>query len=120
MGRYWRFAIALVLVGLLTISIINDRIPDWIALVYAVMGVASLIAYGADKRYAEAGQWRVKERSLLGTDLLFGIVGGLVGQAVFRHKTRKPRYVIATALIALVHFLWLGAFAAGLLDIRMI
>ncbi len=63
----------------------------------------------------QAQRKRISERTLLGIDLCFGIIGGLLGRATFRHKTQKAAYVAKTILISLAHFLGLGALALGLL-----
>ena len=88
-------------------------VPWLLAGAYAVLGLVTFVAYGRDKRSAESSQWRTSEVTLLGLDLCFGIVGGLIGRDVFRHKTRKPGYVSTTLLIAAVHLLWLGGLGLG-------
>lgn len=111
----WRFYLAIMLVALVFIGIFLDHLPWPLAGAYAVMGAISFLAYGRDKQFAESGQWRISEVTLLGVDLGFGAIGGLLGQEVFRHKTRKPGYVATTALISAVHFLWIAGFAFGLI-----
>lgn len=58
-------------------------------LVYlAVLNLVTFCLYGADKRRAKKGQWRIPEKTLLILPLLGGSVGGILGMAVFHHKTR--------------------------------
>jgi uncharacterized membrane protein YsdA (DUF1294 family)/cold shock CspA family protein len=111
----WRFYLALLLVGLLFVGLFFDQLPWPLAGAYAAMGLFSFLAYGRDKQFAEGGQWRISEVTLLGLDLCFGVVGGLLGQDIFRHKTRKPGYVATTLLISAVHLLWIAGFAFGLI-----
>ncbi|SMQ85897.1 Uncharacterized membrane protein YsdA, DUF1294 family [Devosia lucknowensis] len=113
----WRVFASLVIMALIAAGIFLERMPQHVAWIYGVMGVVAFVAYGSDKRYATFGQWRTPEVTLLGLDLFFGLVGGLLAQAIFRHKTRKPRYVMATMLIVTAHLGWLTAFTVGALDI---
>lgn len=119
-GLDWRLAGVLLLLVLLATGALLDRLPWALLAGYAAISVVSITAYRLDKSFAETGQWRISEGTLLGLDLCLGLVGGLLGQALFRHKTRKPRYVAATALILAAHLLWLAAFASGLIDADII
>lgn len=114
----WRLPAILAIVALLATAIVLGRLPIAIAAIYAVMSVVSFVLYDMDKRAAAAGQWRVSEATLLGMDFFFGLPGGLLGQACFRHKTRKRSYIAATALILLMHLAWLTAMATGLLTLE--
>lgn len=57
-------------------------------LILAVMSVIAFFFYGADKRKAKKGQWRVKESVLLGLGVFGGAIGALLGMKIFRHKTK--------------------------------
>lgn len=57
-------------------------------LILAVMSVTAFFFYGADKRKAKKGQWRVKESVLLGLGVFGGAIGALLGMKIFRHKTK--------------------------------
>ena len=59
---------------------------------YAVLSVASIIAYGVDKRAAVRHRWRIPESTLHLLALLGGWPGALAGQLAFRHKTRKRSF----------------------------
>lgn len=109
----WRLPLAGLMVVLIVVGLLLGRLPWPLAALYALMGMISFFAYGRDKQFAETGQWRITEVTLLGLDLCFGVVGGLLGQDVFRHKTRKPGYVATTLLISGVHLLWIAGFAVG-------
>jgi len=114
----WRLPVALLLAGLVLVASLLDKLPLAVALAYGAMSALSFSLYRMDKSFAEARQWRISEVMLLATDLYLGIIGGLVGQALFRHKTRKPSYVATTVLIACVHLLWLGGLASGLIRVE--
>ena len=112
----WRGPLALAMVATAASGALLGTLPWPLALLYLVAGTISFCLYGADKAFAESDQWRISEAMLLTVDLCFGIVGGLIGQAFFRHKTRKPGYVATTLLLAGVHALWLCGLAAGLIQ----
>lgn len=109
----WRLPLAGLMTVLIVVSLLLDRLSWPLAALYALMGVIAFFAYGRDKQFAESGQWRITEVTLLGLDLCFGVVGGLLGQEAFRHKTRKPGYVATTLLISGVHLLWIAGFTVG-------
>lgn len=112
----WRLLLAVLLVVLIVVGVAVGNLPLLLGGLYAGLGLASYMAYGRDKHFAEGGQWRISEVTLLGLDLCFGVVGGLLGQELFRHKTRKPGYVATTLLIAGVHLLWVAGFAFGVIN----
>lgn len=56
----------------------------------------NFLLFGYDKFQAKRGGWRIPERVLLGLSLFGGGIGGLAGMLVFRHKTRKSIFFIAT------------------------
>jgi uncharacterized membrane protein YsdA (DUF1294 family) len=70
---------------------------------YLGMGAMSLLLYRSDKINSRKDAWRVPETTLHATDLAFGIIGGLLGQAIFGHKTAKRSFTAATAVIAAGH-----------------
>ena len=65
----------------------------WLAVYLAVINLAAVAVYGADKRRARKGKWRVPEKTLFLLPLLGGSVGALLGMRVFHHKTRHWYFV---------------------------
>lgn len=65
----------------------------WLAVYLAAINLATFIVYGADKRRARKGKWRVPEKTLFLLPLLGGSVGALLGMQVFHHKTRHWYFV---------------------------
>lgn len=65
------------------------NVPLWVGGLYLVTSVLSFILYRADKRAAARGGRRIPERSLLLLGFVGGWPGAIVGQQIFRHKTRK-------------------------------
>ena len=57
-------------------------------LLFAILSLLAFILYGADKRRARQGLWRISEKTLLLTSFLGGALGGLAAMQLFRHKTR--------------------------------
>lgn len=104
--------VVLIALGLLAATQLHMA-PVWVSVAYLMLGAVSFGVYFFDKRAARRGDWRVTEASLHGIDLIGGIAGGLIGQAVFRHKTRKEGFVIVTALIAAAHFVALALLTLG-------
>ena len=60
----------------------------WLAAYLVLMNLVTFWVYGADKRRARRGRWRVPERTLFLLPLLGGSIGALAGMRVFHHKTR--------------------------------
>ena len=112
----WQVFVALGLAALLLVAIAMGRAPLWLAIYYGVLGLISAQLYRTDKHFAETGVWRISEATLLGVDLTGGIVGGLLAQSLFHHKTRKLSYVLTVLLLAAVHVCWLGGLATGTID----
>lgn len=52
------------------------------------INIVTFALYGIDKRRAKKQRWRIAERTLLLLPLIGGSAGGLLGMAVFHHKTR--------------------------------
>lgn len=100
---------------LLMAAIILHRAPLWLGASYLLLGAASAVACLLDKRFSEAAKWRIPEIQLHAIDLCFGIIGGLLAQHSFRHKTGKPSFRLVTWAIAALHGAALAALLAGLL-----
>ena len=64
-------------------------------------------AYGMDKRAAVRGDWRIPEIVLHGLALVGGVIGAWAGRIVFRHKIRKPVFLV---VLVIASVLW-GAIA---------
>lgn len=88
----------------------------WLFGYLALLNLVSFAAMALDKRRARRGEWRIPERSLLLLDFLGGSLGGLLGMALCRHKTKHLRFavlvplcfILHTALLCLLYFFWKG------------
>ena len=85
------------------------------AIAAAWLGSMSLLLFimmGADKSRAKRGARRIRERTLFIIALLGGGIGGLLGMAVFRHKTRHTSFRVLFPLFTILN---IGAAAALIL-----
>jgi len=74
--------------------------PLWAGLIS--LNAVALVLYGFDKRQAIAGGLRIPEAALHIVALLGGSPGALLGQELFRHKTRKRAFRLVLAAIFLL------------------
>jgi len=84
---------------------------SWLRLYLLVISLIAFCVYGADKRRARQGAWRIPERTLFLLALLGGSPGALLAMLVFHHKTRHPAFVIGIPAILIVQAIllwWLG------------
>lgn len=65
------------------------------------INLVTFAVYGADKRRARRGAWRVPEKTLFLLPLLGGSVGAMLGMRVFRHKTKHWYFVWGVPAILL-------------------
>lgn len=78
--------------------------------------VINLIAFFAmfwDKKKAENGKWRISESTLFLLAGGGGSIGGILGMIVFRHKTKKKRFLIGFPVILILQIIWILAFTIG-------
>ena len=68
------------------------KLPFWVAGLYLVLGVATFIAYAADKSAAASGSWRTPESTLHALALAGGWPGALLAQQFLRHKSTKAEF----------------------------
>ncbi|MEG0396141.1 MAG: DUF1294 domain-containing protein [Oscillospiraceae bacterium] len=69
--------------------------------------------YGADKRKARKGHWRISESTLLASAFCMGGLGTVLGMKTFHHKTKHSEFKIlvpialalnAAAIAAAIYF----------------
>ena len=57
-----------------------------------LLSIITFIAYGVDKKKAESGKWRTKEKTLLLLSFFGGAFGGYPAMLIFRHKTKGEHW----------------------------
>ena len=62
------------------------------------LNVGVWLMYGIDKWKAKSGRWRIPEKVLLLAAFAGGSVGALAGMMMFRHKTKKAKFVISVPI----------------------
>ena len=83
----------------------------WIAAaVLAVLNLISFCLMAIDKRRARAGRWRISEKTLFLSTACFGGLGGVLGMAVCRHKTKHWYFRVFFPLMLAVQ---IGLLIAG-------
>jgi len=95
------------LVALAALAAVGRLEMSWLALYYG----ASIITYGAyarDKTAAQNERRRIPESKLQLMSLIGGWPGALIAQALLRHKTRKPSFLIGYWLTVIVNCIALG------------
>jgi uncharacterized membrane protein YsdA (DUF1294 family) len=81
-----------------------------------IMSFITAILFAADKKKAESGAIRTKEKTLLGFVCFGGALGGLISSRLVRHKTNKAYFTFTIyvsllcniAVIVLLYLLSIG------------
>lgn len=79
-----------------------DILEKAVSLYGVLINVISFALMGLDKHKARKHQWRISEKALFLTALLFGSLGTWTGMYAFRHKTRRWYFVAGMPLILAV------------------
>ncbi len=77
-------------------------------IILPAVNVASLIIFGFDKFKSLKGEWRIPESRLL-LVAFFGPFGAFAGMLLFRHKTRKVKFLLIPIFL-LVHIFFISYF----------
>ena len=67
-----------------------------------LMNAAAFLLMHTDKQKAKKKKRRIPEVTLLGSAILGGSIGALLGMYIFRHKTRNPRFSEGIPVILLM------------------
>ena len=81
---------------------------------WAVVNLIVFCLYGADKRRAKKGAWRIPERTLLTGTWLMGGVGALLAMRTFRHKTKHIAFQVSAPAGAVLSLVVMAAATAKL------
>lgn len=66
------------------------------------INIIGFLAMWLDKRKAEQGKWRIKEKTLFLITVLGGGIGTISGMYTFRHKTQKLAFTIGLPAILIL------------------
>ena len=70
-----------------------------------IINILSFIIYGIDKLKAIKKKERISEKTLILIGILGGSIGSLIGMNLFRHKTKKLKFIISLPLILIIHII---------------
>ncbi|MBQ2910106.1 MAG: DUF1294 domain-containing protein [Bacilli bacterium] len=70
-----------------------------------VLNIITFLIMGIDKYLAIKKKYRISEFHLLTLTLFGGSVGSLLGMIIFRHKTKKMKFLIIIPLSIIIHIL---------------
>ena len=74
----------------------------WLIYYLLFINIFTFCVYGIDKWKAKKHAWRIPEKTLLILALIGGNAGAIAGMMLFRHKTRKPKFMITVPVIFVV------------------
>lgn len=67
-----------------------------------IVSFITFIMFGVDKYRAKHNYWRISELALLCFAALGGAIGAILGMFVFRHKIRKPRFIVGIPILVII------------------
>lgn len=88
----FNYLLVLTIVVALIASYAFGYTPLLIPVIYAILGLATLLAYARDKLASQRGAWRVPENTLHLLALFGGWPVAIIAQRLFRHKTVKGSF----------------------------
>lgn len=72
---------------------------------FIVLNIITFLSMGIDKLLAIKKKYRISEFHLLTLTLFGGSIGSLLGMIIFRHKTKKIKFLITIPLSIIIHIL---------------
>lgn len=70
----------------------------YLKLYLLLINIVSFIVFFVDKRKSIKNKWRIKENTLHLFSFIGGVYGSIAAMLLFKHKTRKPKFCIITAI----------------------
>lgn len=70
-----------------------------VLIVLLCINLLAFALFGADKKRAQRGGWRVPESTLLAAAAFFGAAGAFIGMRVFHHKTKYRKFTVLLPLL---------------------
>lgn len=78
---------------------------DFIFFIVLIINIIGFVMFYYDKMMAVKHRSRIPESRLLLVAALGGAFGAVISMFVFRHKTRKPKFMFLVPLFCLLHIL---------------
>ena len=78
----------------------------FLKVILIIINTVALVVFGVDKLQSKKGGWRISELKLLLIGF-FGPFGAYAGMLLFRHKTRKVKFLMIPLFLAIHVFLLL-------------
>ncbi len=107
-SRNFSIWFAFLFICLVGVSKVFNQIPLVIFLVYIALSIITFLLYAYDKRAAVKGKWRTQESTLQLLSLAGGWPGALIGQQIFRHKTKKRSFRIVFWIVVFANICIFG------------
>ena len=70
-----------------------------------LINAAAFVLMLVDKIKAKKNRWRIPERTLIGSAVLGGSIGALMGMYTFRHKTKHLQFTLGMPAILIVQLI---------------
>ena len=77
----------------------------WLLLWIGITSLTAFFLYGSDKYRAKKNRYRIPEKVLLGIAVVGGSLGAMAGMQIFRHKTKKLKFLLGVPLCLLLNAL---------------
>ena len=77
---------------------------SFLQILLVTVNIISLVVFGVDKLKSKRGGWRIPESRLLLIGF-FGPFGAWAGMLLFRHKTRKTKFLLVPVFLFIQVFL---------------
>lgn len=76
-----------------------------IILYLIIINIITLLAMYIDKKKAKKNKRRIPEKTLFSLVFLGGGIGGIAGMYLFRHKTKKMKFIIGFPSVIILQVL---------------
>jgi uncharacterized membrane protein YsdA (DUF1294 family) len=87
-------------------NVINMIQVSFLQIFLVIVNCITLAIFGIDKLKSKRGGWRIPESTLL-LIAFFGPFGAYAGMLLFRHKTRKIKFLLVPIFLFIqVFFIW--------------
>ncbi len=83
----------------------NYKLYTIVTIYMLIMSIIGFITMGIDKRRAIKRGWRIPERTLLLIAFIGGALGSFLGMHLFRHKTKKIKFIVLIPIALLLNIL---------------